>query len=142
MLFFTLALAAPVIAASNIAAPVPFTPTHQRDIACVAVMALHAQDRRRKAPGYDRFPDVQLRGKTWAGIVGDRIIDETGQPQELVGFAMTEAARAEQARLRVANEPASVEQERFNECLPLMEADLAADALVNKPLSKPLPKPQ
>lgn len=119
MLIFALALA--------LAAPQPATMTdiQQRDIACVGVMGLIAADQRRKAEGYDLYPDVQERGKIWAGIVGDRVMEETGLPKEVVGLAMTEAAKGEQNRVATADEPRSVAMNRFLECQPLMEADLA-----------------
>lgn len=104
-------------------------------------MGLRADDQRRKVPGYEEFPDVQERGKKWAGIVGGRIMQATGQPREVIGFAITEAVKAEQERVGTADEPRSVIYNRFEECLPLMEADLAADVATNKPLPKPI-KPQ
>lgn len=117
MLIFALALAAQT--------PTPLSDIHQRDIACVAVMALIADDQKRKAEGYDNYPDVQQTGKEWAGIVGERVMEQTGLPQEVVGFAMTEAAKREQDRVATADEPRSVAMNRFLECKPLMDADLA-----------------
>lgn len=118
MLIFALALAAPQ--------PATMTDVQQRDIACVGVMGLIAADQRRQAEGYDLYPDVQERGKIWAGIVGERVMEETGLPKEVVGLAMTEAAKDEQNRLATADEPRSVAMNRFLECQPLMDADLAA----------------
>ncbi len=118
MLIFTLALAA--------AEPAQLTDIHQRDIACVAVMALIANDQERQAEGYNNYPDVQKTGKIWAGIVGERVMAETGLPQEVVGYAMTEAAKVEQNRVATADEPMSVAMNRYLDCQPLMEADLSA----------------
>jgi hypothetical protein len=114
-------------------APQPITETHNRDIGCVAVMALIAYDQGRNAPGAERFPDVRETGKRWAGIVGDRITFETGQPREVIAFAIKEAVAAEQQRAIDASDPAAYTKTRFAECKPGMEADLLASA--------PLPKP-
>lgn len=116
MLIFALALAAQP--------PAQLTDIQQRDIACVGVMALIANDQHRKAEGYDFYPDVQEVGKKWAGIVGERIMEQTGLPKEVVGVAMTEAAKAEQNRIATADEPMATAMNRFIECQPLMEADL------------------
>lgn len=132
MLIFTLALAAAPSGNQS-----TLTDVQQRDIACVGVMALIANDQRRKTEGYDLYPDVQESGKKWAGIVGERVMNETGLPQEVVGVAMTEAAKAEQNRVASADEPRSVAMNRFLECQPLMQADLAVDAAASKPLPKP-----
>lgn len=129
MLIFAITLAA--------SAPVTLSETNQRDIACVAVIGLHANGQRHKWEGYDEVPNVQESGKKWAGIVGERVMKETGLPQELIGFAITEAANAEQGRVNVADEPRAVIYARLHDCLPLMEADLAADEMANKPLPKP-----
>lgn len=117
MLIFALALAAPTSAS--------LSDIHQRDIACIAVMALIANDQRRKAEGYDLYPDVQENGKIWAGIVGERVMEQTGLPKEIVGIAMNEAAKNEQDRVATADEPRSVAMNRFLDCQPIMEADLA-----------------
>lgn len=122
MMIFALALAA--------SEPASLTDVHQRDIACVGVMALIANDQRRKADGYDLYPDVQKSGALWADIVGQRVMRETGLPQEIVGIAMTEAAKAEQNRVTAADEPRSVAMNRFLECQPLMQADLSAPIAV------------
>jgi hypothetical protein len=75
-------------------------------------------------------PDLQVDGKRWAGMVGARIVRESGQPRELVAFAMTEAAK-ERAGHVMVNDTGSA-------CLRQMSAELAvADAA-----KRPLPKPQ
>jgi hypothetical protein len=85
-----------LILALAIAVPVPLTDTHQRDISCVVEIAVLAEAQRR---GSASGGDVQMSGRRWAGIVGDRIMTETGQPRELVAVAMTEAAKARAGRL-------------------------------------------
>ena len=119
MLMFALALAAPM----------PFTEIHQRDIACVVEIAVLADEQKR---GVMRGPDVQANGKRWAGLVGARIVEETGQPREVVAFAMTEAAKA-----RAGN---SVAPDSLA-CRQQMNAEIAIADAANAPLPKPLPKP-
>ncbi|MGB5077784.1 MAG: hypothetical protein WBO17_09920 [Sphingorhabdus sp.] len=123
MLIFALALTTPTA----------FSDIHQRDIACVASLAIIADEQRRGVPGPENIPDVRETGKRWAAIVGERVMQETGQPRELVAFAMTEAAKSEQLRSAdISNSPA-INNARVTECLLLMQTDLLA--------SDPLPKP-
>jgi hypothetical protein len=108
--------------------PKPLTEIQNREIGCVAVLAILAEDQRRSARGSADYPDVQADGRRWAGIIGDRITFESGQPKEVIGFAMREAAKAEQARIIGVGDPRSKFDRRMLECLPLMRADLAKDA--------------
>jgi hypothetical protein len=125
MLIYALALAA--------AAPTPLTEAHQRDIGCVAVIGIIAHEQREGKAAAKGFPDVRETGKRWAGIVGQRVMDETGQPREVVAFAMKAAVDAEQQQAISANDPQNNATERFKACELRMQADLAA--------SQPLPKP-
>jgi hypothetical protein len=125
MLIYALALAA--------AAPTPLTEAHQRDIGCVALMGIIAHEQREGKSATKDFPDVREEGKRWAGIVGQRVMDETGQPREVVAFAMKAAVNAEQAQVIATTDPESHAMERFNICHLRMQGDLAA--------SQPLPQP-
>ena len=116
MLIFALALAAPT----------PLTATHQSDIACVVEIAVLANAQRRGASG----GDVRASGRRWAGIVGDRITAETGQPRELVAIAMTEAAKARVAR---GDDEAAV-----TVCVQQMNAELAIADAADAPLPTPV----
>lgn len=108
------------------ATPTPLTETHQRDIACVVEIAVLADAQKRGVAG---GADVQTSGRRWAGIVGDRIIAETGQPRELVAVAMTEAAKARAGRI--------ADNMSVDACARQMVGELAiADAA-----AAPLPKP-
>jgi hypothetical protein len=113
--------------------PVSFNADQQRDIACVAVIALAAHEQERGAPSDGSVIDVRTSGKSWAALVGNRIVAESGAPAELVGLAMTEAAKAEQAAAIASPDPKRQFADRLNMCVPLMQADLLANA--------PLPKP-
>ena len=116
MLIFALALAAPTA----------LTDTHQRDIACVVEIAIMADEQRRGAP---HDADLAANGKRWAGLVGARIVQQTGQPRELIAFAMMEAAKARAGQITV-NDKSS--------CVWQMTGELAAAAATNAPLPKPV----
>ncbi len=113
--------------------PVVFTIEQQRDIACVAVIAIAADAQRRGSQGATMPSDLLQTGKRWAALVGARVMEQSGAPKELVAIAMTEAAKAEQAATMNAQDPKNQMLTRRNNCLPLMQADLQANA--------PLPKP-
>jgi hypothetical protein len=122
MLFFAIALAA----ATN---PSALTDAHQGDIFCVAVLATLAEKQRTGTAPADA-PDVRQSGKRWAGIVGNRITTQSGQPRELVAVAMAEAAKAEFQR------PSDLG--RINACAVQMTAELANADSIDKPLPKPV----
>lgn len=119
MLLFTLLLSS--------VSPAPLTEAHQRDIACVADIAVLADAQKR---GVEGGANVQQQGRRWAGIVGDRIVFETGQPRELVAFAMQEAAKAS------IKQGQNVTQR--NVCIRQMQRELAAADAVGQPLPKPV----
>lgn len=120
MIFFAIAL---------VAAPSALTDAHQGDIACVAVLATLAEKQRTGTAPADA-PDVRQSGKRWAGIVGNRVTTQSGQPRELVAVAMSEAAKAEFQR------PSNLE--RINACAVQMTAELASADSIDKPLPKPV----
>lgn len=124
MLIFALALAQAV--------PLPLTETHVRDVGCVAILGIIADEQRREVPGSDWYPDVRETGKRWAGIVGQRVMDETGQPRELVALAIQQAVSDIQTEQGTSPD-AEKFNARFRTCKTAMDADLAA--------SQPLPKP-
>jgi hypothetical protein len=117
MLIFALALASPTA----------LTDVHQRDISCVVEIAVLANAQKR---GLFAGTDVQAKGRRWAGIVGDRIMFETGQPRELVAVAMTEAAKARASR---ADDDAVL-----SACTRQMTSELAAADAADAPLPKPV----
>jgi hypothetical protein len=109
------------------AAPTPLTEAHQRDISCVVEIAVLADAQKRGVAG---GANVQTNGRRWAGIVGDRIIAQTGQPRELVAVAMTEAAKAHAGR---ASSDMSI-----TTCLRQMAGELAMADAATAPLPKPI----
>jgi len=95
MIFSTLLL----IQTATTSLPQPLSEIHQRDIGCVATLAIVADDQRRGGLPSLRFPNVMQRGRKYAGIVGQRVIDETGQPKEVVASAIKQAVEDRQAKL-------------------------------------------
>jgi hypothetical protein len=125
MLIYALALAQ--------AAPTPLTETHLRDVGCVALLGIIADEQRREMPGANGYPDVREAGKRWAGVVGNRVMEQTGQPRELVALAIQQAVadiQAEQAKTPDAEKFNA----RFRTCKMAMDSDLAATLPLPKPL--------
>lgn len=106
--------------------PKPLTDQHIRDIGCVATLGLMADDQRRGIATSRRFPDVTARGRKYAGIVGDRVVFETGQPVAVIGLAIRRAVE-ERQRLAVAasdqgKDPTDILGGLMADCLPLLNA--------------------
>lgn len=104
--------------------PTPLTEMQMRDIACVATMALAVGER----------SDLAKPAKRWSGIVGQRVMDESGQPRELVATAMIESANA-QARL---TEGVEARNRRIAACQTIMYSELAAVDAASAPLPQPV----
>jgi hypothetical protein len=121
------------------AAPAPqttsMTEQHLRDIRCVAFFGVSASILRRGTTGYN-LVDVRTDGPRWAGIVGERVMRDTGLPKEVVGFAINEAVPDAQ-RMFMLNNPHPMIERAQAECLPRMRADIAAADAQNAPLPKP-----
>jgi hypothetical protein len=111
------------------------TEQHLRDIHCVAFFGVSASILRRGTTGYN-LVDVRTDGPRWAGIVGERVMRDTGLPKEVVGFAINEAVPDAQ-RMFMLNNPHPMIERAQAECLPRMRADLAAADAQNAPLPKP-----
>jgi hypothetical protein len=126
----------PILILALMQAPVPAVPINEvqsRDIGCVALFGIIADEQRRAVPGSNWYPDVRETGRRWAGIVGQRVMDQTGQPRELVALAIQQAVADIQAD--TARKPdAQAAAARFRTCKSAMDADLAA--------VQPLPKPE
>jgi hypothetical protein len=131
-----------ILAATAATAPLPspLTGDHIRDLGCVAVVAIVAEEQRQGLASAVAYPDMRTQGRKWAGIVGDRVTFESGQPKEAVAFALREAAANEQARMHSMAKPNAVLYGRFAECAPRMKTDMDADAdAVKAALPLPLP---
>jgi hypothetical protein len=115
------------------------TATHQRDISCVAFFGVAAAKQRQGITGYGVIPDVRNDGPRWAGIVGDRVMRETGLPKEVVGYAIQQSVPNAQ-RVFMLHNPTPTIERLMDECLPAMRRDLAEADAVAKPLPKPIPR--
>jgi hypothetical protein len=119
MFTFMLALAAQ--------APTALTDVHQRDIACVVEIAVLVNAQ--KMDDSDGSI-VEADGRRWAGIVGDRIMFETGQPRELVAVALNEAATARAVR--------PSDKTMVARCIRQMTNELAMADVATRPLPQPV----
>ncbi|MDE0933670.1 MAG: hypothetical protein OSA47_08695 [Novosphingopyxis baekryungensis] len=118
------------------AAPVAsIAPMQQRDIDCVASFGLIAFQQAQDAPGADRLPAMAAPGKTYAGLVGTRLLEETGLPRDVIASAIAESARAQSAQAGL-EDPMAFLGQRYAQCAPLMAAEIAAGG------DLPLPVPQ
>lgn len=118
------------------ATPSALTDIQQRDIDCVATFGLIAHQQQRGVVGVDRFRKLALPGKTYAGLVGSRLVEETGLSREVIAAAIAGSARAQAGAAVEAGDPAAYLSERYTVCEPLLDAEIAAgDDL-------PLPVPQ
>lgn len=131
--------------------PVPINEAQMQDIGCVAVIGIIAAEQRGKPDVVSDFPDVRESGKRWAGIVGQRVMDESGQPREVVAFAIKQAVEAEQEQAMRAASPlvaAAHVKTRFGQCNAIMDAQLAAAddatlvAVVDNSASMLVPEPE
>lgn len=102
------------------AEPSPLTETHSRDVGCVAILGLVADQQKRGSIGFKRFGDIADRGRVMAADVGERIVKETGQAPEVVAIAMQESAREQLPLLKTENSAAL--DSRMAQCLPLLDA--------------------
>lgn len=108
--------------------PIPISDLQMRDIGCVAVIGIVAHEQRSGAEAMASYADVREGGKRWAGIVGERVMEESGQPREVVAFAIKQAVEAEQAKVIEMNDDAKSKdyvRKRFAECHSVMEGQLA-----------------
>jgi hypothetical protein len=123
------------LALANTTASPALTEEQNRSIGCVAFFGVAAALQRQGVQGYN-LTDVRKDGPRWAGLIGTRIVAETALPPEVIGFAIQEAVPSAQRLFQLANPYPAIEA-RQAECLPLMQADLAAEAL-NAPLPVPV----
>lgn len=109
--------------------PVPINEAQMRDIGCVATIGIVAHEQRTGQELPETFPDMRESGKRWAGMVGARIMEESGQPREVVAFAIKQAVETEQAKvieMNDAKDPMEYVRGRVTLCKALMDAQLAA----------------
>lgn len=113
----TLALAQP--AASQ---PEPLSESQRRDLSCVAVLAIIASEQESGVPSALDYPLLTERGATYAGLIGQQIMDESGRSKEQVRDDMIAAVAARQAMAQAAADPDEAVRSEMTTCLPLLDA--------------------
>lgn len=108
------------------AQPVPLNDLQMRDIGCVAAIGIIAHEQRSGQDALQNYADVREDGKRWAGIVGQRVMDESGQPREVVALAIKQAVEAEQEQAMKIPDAAAHVRKRFDSCKALMDIQLGA----------------
>jgi len=102
--------------------PEPLTELQQRDLSCVAVLAIIASEQERGVSSALDYPLLSERGATYAGLVGERIISETGKTREQVRLDFLAAVSAKQQTAGDAADPDAVVEAEMAKCLPLLDA--------------------
>jgi hypothetical protein len=112
------------------ALPRPLTETHMRDIGCVATLGVVADEQRRGIESALLFPNIVGRGRKYAGIVGLRVMDETGQPREVVALAISQSV-ADQQRLAMTTTDDGARKAMLDAqmatCLPLLDNEVPSE---------------
>ena len=109
-------------------APAPqYTEIQARNISCVATLGIVADEQRRgKAPSL-RFPNMMDRGKKYAGNIGLKLMEETGQNRAAIAAAIkanVEAQTAESTKAASSLERRSMMDRRMAMCMPLLDAEV------------------
>ena len=85
--------------------PEPLNESQRRDLSCVAVLAIIASEQERGMASAFDYPLLTERGATYAGLVGKRIMDETGRTKEQVREDILAALAASMPRFRQSPNP-------------------------------------
>ena len=112
------------------------TDVQQRDIGCVATFGLIAYQQSQNVDGADRLRSMAEPGKVYAGLVGSRIMEESGLPREIIAAAIAESARSQAEAAIAKGDVMDFLTSRYESCEPLLDAEIAAGA------DEPLPEPQ
>jgi len=100
------------------------TETQQRDLSCIAAFAIVASQQERGIESALDYPLLTERGRIYAGLIGERIMAETGQTREQVHAAILTAVAGQQAKVKDIAEPDQVVKTEMAKCLPLLESEL------------------
>ena len=117
---FALALAQSAPAAL----PKPLTDIHKRDLSCVAALAIVASEQERGVASSFEYPLLEERGRTYAGLVGERVMQETGLTREQVREQILAAVTVQQDKVQDVAEPQQVVEAEMAKCLPLLEKEV------------------
>ena len=102
----------------------PLTDIHQRDLLCVAALAIVASEQERGIESALDYPLLAERGKIYAGLIGERIMTETGRTREQVRADILSAVTMQQAKVKDVAEPEEVVDAEMARCLPLLEQEV------------------
>jgi len=96
--------------------PVPLSEIQMQDIRCVAVIGIAASEQRTKNGVFTEYPAMS----------DDRVMEETGQPREVVALAIQTSVEAEEEMSATAEEGNTGFRERLTACVGKMNASLGA----------------
>ncbi|MGB5725464.1 MAG: hypothetical protein WBM39_13725 [Parasphingorhabdus sp.] len=102
--------------------PAPLTDIQMRDLSCVAVLAIIASEQERGIASALDYPLLTERGATYAGLVGERIMSETGKTRDQVRQEILAAVAAQQSRGGNGAEADEIVHADMAKCLPLLDA--------------------
>lgn len=117
---FALALAQ----ATSSSLPKPLTDVHKRDLSCVAALAIVASEQERGITSAFEYPLLEERGRAYAGLVGERVMQETGLTREQVREQILTAVAQQQLKVKDVAEPQQVVEAEMAKCLPLLEQEV------------------
>ncbi len=104
--------------------PNPLTDIHKRDLSCVAALAIVASEQERGVADSFAYPLLEERGRTYAGLVGERVLQETGLSREQVREQILAAVAEQQRKVQDVAEPRQVVEAEMEKCLPLLEQEV------------------
>lgn len=102
--------------------PAPLDAGQQRELSCVAMLAIIASEQERGVESALAYPLLSERGARYAGLVGQRIMEETGRNREQVRKDILAAVEAQQAMAIEAADPEELLRSEMAICLPLLDA--------------------
>ena len=110
--------------AATAATPLPLTDVHKRDLSCVATLAIIASEQERGVSSSFAYPLLEERGRTYAGLVGERVLKETGLTREQVREEILAAVKVQQDKVQDVAEPQEVVEAEMAKCLPLLDKEV------------------
>ena len=102
--------------------PAPLDASQRRDLSCVAILAIIASEQERGVESALDYPLLTERGATYAGLIGQRIMDDTGRSKEEVREEILAAVKDQQAMAMASADPAALLQSEMATCVPLLDA--------------------
>jgi hypothetical protein len=115
--FLVLALSQPATSQAT-----PLTDIQTRDLSCVAALAIIASEQERGVASALDYPLLSERGATYAGLVGERIMGETGKTQDQLRQDILAAVATQQAKVQDPAEADNIVKAEMAKCLPLLDA--------------------